>query len=112
MPTHEAYRRQVELLMRILSFVAEERCFARKGGTAINFFLRNLPRLSVDIDLTFLPVEDRTRSLKNIDDAMKRIVERVEASMPGAVIQPTTRKNETPSLSSSSGETAPRSKSK
>jgi hypothetical protein len=38
--------------------VAEERCFALKGGTAINLFVRDLPRLSVD-DLTYVPVRDR-----------------------------------------------------
>jgi predicted nucleotidyltransferase component of viral defense system len=48
----EVYRKQVELLIRILPFIAEEDCFALKGGTAINLFIRNMPRLSVDIDLT------------------------------------------------------------
>ncbi len=45
------YRRQVALLLRVLPFVAQERSFALKGGTAINLFVRDLPRLSVDIDL-------------------------------------------------------------
>ena len=39
----EAYRRQVSLLVQILTLVAEEDCFALKGGTAINLFVRNLP---------------------------------------------------------------------
>ena len=56
MPVDERYRRQVELLVRTLPHVAQERCFALKDGTAINLFVRNLPRLSVDIDLTYLPV--------------------------------------------------------
>lgn len=51
----DIYRRQVELLIRTLPAVAEEECFALKGGAAINLFIRNLPRLSVDIDLTYLP---------------------------------------------------------
>ena len=55
----EVYRKQVELLIRILPFIAEEDCFALKGGTAINLFVRNMPRLSVDIDLTYLPVRPR-----------------------------------------------------
>ena len=54
MPVDERYRRQVALLVRTLPFVAEERCFALKGGTAINLFVRDLPRVSVDIDLTYL----------------------------------------------------------
>jgi predicted nucleotidyltransferase component of viral defense system len=37
----------------------EDEAFALKGGTAINFFLRDMPRLSVDIDLTYLPIEPR-----------------------------------------------------
>lgn len=49
---NEAYRDQVRLLLDVLPLVAEEKVFALKGGTAINLFERDLPRLSVDIDLT------------------------------------------------------------
>ena len=55
----EVYRRQLTLLIRTLPLVAPEDCFALKGGTAINLFIRDMPRLSVDIDLTYLPVEPR-----------------------------------------------------
>jgi hypothetical protein len=44
-----------------------------KGGTAINLFVRDLPRLSVDIDLTYLPIQDRVASLAAIDAAMEVI---------------------------------------
>ncbi len=81
METSEPYRRQVALLVRILPFVVEEDCFAVKGGTAINLFLRDLPRLSVDIDLTYLPVADRATSLAEIDNAMKRIAIRISDSL-------------------------------
>jgi predicted nucleotidyltransferase component of viral defense system len=57
------YEAQVELLVGILPYVAKETMFALKGGTAINLFYRDLPRLSVDIDLTYLPVKDRADSL-------------------------------------------------
>lgn len=50
----EKYADQVRLLIRMLPIVAGEHVFALKGGTAINFFIRNMPRLSVDIDLTYL----------------------------------------------------------
>jgi hypothetical protein len=50
--------------------VAEESCFALKGGTAINFFVRDMPRLSVDIDLVYLPVKDRRSSLAEIESAL------------------------------------------
>jgi hypothetical protein len=48
------------------SDIATETCFALKGGTAINLFVRDLPRLSVDIDLVYLPIEDRETSLVGI----------------------------------------------
>lgn len=47
-----AFFKQAELLLRILLLIYKEDVFALKGGTAINFFLRDLSRLSVDIDLT------------------------------------------------------------
>ena len=53
------YYAQVRLLVGVLPFVAMERCFALKGGTAINLFVRDLPRLSVDIDLAYLPLGER-----------------------------------------------------
>lgn len=52
MPVSEAYRKQAALLVGAIPFVAVEACFAPKGGTAINLFVRTMPRLSVDIDLT------------------------------------------------------------
>lgn len=55
MPFTDAYQAQVRLLLRILPQVADEPDFALKGGTAINLFIRNLPRLSVDIDLATFP---------------------------------------------------------
>jgi predicted nucleotidyltransferase component of viral defense system len=67
------YKNQVKLLLDILPEVSKEACFALHGGTAINLFIRNMPRLSVDIDLTYLPLEDRETSLKNINEALTRI---------------------------------------
>ena len=75
--------RQAELLLRVLPSVNEEEIFALKGGTAIKFFLRDLPRLSVDIDLTYLPVNDRETALIDIGKALLRISERVERTIPG-----------------------------
>lgn len=82
----ETYRRQVGLLIRTLPLVAQEQCFALKGGTAINLFIRNMPRLSVDIDLTYVPVQPRAESLAAIDAAMKRTMERIRNSIAGAKI--------------------------
>jgi len=82
MPFSDLYRRQAALLVRILPFIASEQCFALKGGTAINLFLRDMPRLSVDIDLTYLPVAPRAKSLGEIDAAMKRIAESARSTSP------------------------------
>ena len=51
MSKKEEYAEQVRLLIRLLPIIDEEDCFALKGDTAINLFYRDLPRLSVDIDL-------------------------------------------------------------
>jgi len=66
------------LVLRTLPLVAVETCFALKGGTAINLFVRDMPRLSVDIDLTYVPVTARNASLQEIDAAMRRIAVRIE----------------------------------
>jgi hypothetical protein len=87
-PLSEAYQRQVTLLLRMLPHVAEEDCFALKGGTAINLFVRNMPRLSVDIDLTYLPVTSREESLTAIEAAMRRIANRIRTVMRDAQVVP------------------------
>ena len=76
----DLYRKQVELLIRTIPHVEQEACFALKGGTAINLFIRNMPRLSVDIDLTYLPVAEREQSLIDIDEALRRIGERIRVA--------------------------------
>lgn len=86
MPFADLYRRQAALLVRVLPYVAEEKVFALKGGTAINLFVRNMPRLSVDIDLTYLPIEPRPASLAAIDGALRRITERVKKNIRGAQV--------------------------
>jgi predicted nucleotidyltransferase component of viral defense system len=86
----EIYRRQVALLLRVLPVIATETCFALKGGTAINLFIRNMPRLSVDIDLAYLPIADRYASLREITAALKRIQKQILASIPGCRVQEST----------------------
>ncbi|WP_342723963.1 nucleotidyl transferase AbiEii/AbiGii toxin family protein [Bradyrhizobium sp. B097] len=84
MPLSEKYRHQVALLIETIPFVAAEPHFALKGGTAINLFHRDMPRLSVDIDLTYLPVAPRPESLAAIDAAMKRMAAAIRKGLPGA----------------------------
>jgi predicted nucleotidyltransferase component of viral defense system len=86
MPFADIYRRQVALLIRLLPLIAEENGFALKGGTAINLFVRNMPRLSVDIDLTYVPVESYEKSLAAIDAAMGRIAARIKDRIPGSTL--------------------------
>ena len=74
---NDIYKQKVELLLRILPFVTDESCFAIHGGTAINLFVKNFYRLSVDIDVTYIPVEDRNTSLQRINEALGRIADRV-----------------------------------
>ncbi|MBV6645245.1 MAG: nucleotidyl transferase AbiEii/AbiGii toxin family protein [Cyclobacteriaceae bacterium] len=84
---NETFRGQVSLLLSVLPEIAKEKCFALHGGTAINLFVREMPRLSVDIDLTYLPIEDRKTSLDNISDALEQIKGRIITVLPGATVQ-------------------------
>ena len=82
----ETYSNQVRLLVRLLAHVQKETSLALKGGTAINLFLRDMPRLSVDLDLVYLPIQDRATSLKSINDALERIRFEVERGMPEVTV--------------------------
>jgi len=87
MDKNSVYYKQVQLLIQVLPLVAGEDCFALKGGTAINLFVRNLPRLSIDIDLVYLPTKSRTEALGDIKQALGRISDVIEKSINGVVVQ-------------------------
>ncbi len=76
------YLRQVSLLLNIIPEVAKETCFALHGGTAINLFVLDMPRLSVDIDLTYVSIQDRHESLNGINNALARIMNSIKALRP------------------------------
>jgi predicted nucleotidyltransferase component of viral defense system len=78
--------KQADLVVQLIPVVNAETCFALKGGTAINFFVRNFPRLSVDIDLVYVPVEDRATTLRGINAALQRIADKIRRSMPTAQV--------------------------
>ncbi|MAB13271.1 nucleotidyl transferase AbiEii/AbiGii toxin family protein [Parvibaculum sp.] len=78
----DRYVDQVRLLLGVLPDIAAEDVFALKGGTAINLFYRDMPRLSVDIDLTYLPVGEREASLMEIDQTLDRIMAAVTKRNP------------------------------
>ncbi len=83
----DAYRAQVELLIRCLPAIASASDFALKGGTAINLFLRDMPRLSVDIDLTYLPITDRDTALADIRSQLAALAEALRRTVPGVNVQ-------------------------
>jgi len=78
--------KQAELLLRILPLILKEDVFALKGGTAINFFVQDFPRLSVDIDLTYLPVNERNIALNEISNRLLLISEGIKRRIPGTGI--------------------------
>ncbi len=79
----DTYKKQVSLLLDILPEVAKEEVFALHGGTAINLFCLNMPRLSVDIDLTYIPAsESRDTDLQNIRLALERVKDRLRKQIP------------------------------
>ena len=84
---NEAYKKQLGLLLEVLPEVAKEECFAMHGGTAINLFVRDMPRLSVDIDLTYVEIAERNETLEGINAALLRIKERIEALRPSIRVQ-------------------------
>ena len=45
----------VRLLLRVVPDIFKNEIFAMKGGTAINLFVQDMPRLSVDIDVVYVP---------------------------------------------------------
>lgn len=85
---NNVYKEKVRLLLRILPIVVDEECFAIHGGTAINLFVNDLLRLSVDIDLTYIPLENRTSSLNHINEALVRISSRIKELLKGVKVIP------------------------
>ena len=81
------YDHQAYLLLRILPLIHRYKEFAIKGGTAINFFYRKMPRLSVDIDLSYLPIQNRQVSLDKIDYLLNEITRDIKRSIPEASIE-------------------------
>lgn len=81
------YHQQVKLLLEVLPFVVKEDCFALKGGTALNLFMWDFPRLSVDIDLTYAPLDARDIALKNIDSGLVNIKKNIEKARSDLKVQ-------------------------
>jgi hypothetical protein len=86
------YKEQVRLLLRILPLIFKEKDFAVHGGSAINLFIKDLPRYSVDVDLTYIPLLEREESLKNINTKLVNIGEDIKRSFTGIIIKPVPNK--------------------
>lgn len=78
------YEAQVRLLLRCLPLLEPHVCFALKGGTAINLFVRDLPRISVDIDLTYLPLAPREEALTEISEHLHSLGDSIQERILGA----------------------------
>ena len=75
----DPFRERLQLLTDLLPIVARETRFALKGGTAINLFEHDLPRLSVDVDLTWLPVGDFAEDRRAITAAFEALATALRA---------------------------------
>ncbi len=76
---NQVFLDSARLLTRVAPLVLVGDTFALKGGTAINLFVRDMPRLSVDLDLVFpdhaLP---RAQALQRINEAIRQSVARLK----------------------------------
>jgi len=86
------YKEQVRLLLRMLPVIYREEDFAVHGGTAINLFIKNLPRYSVDVDLTYIPLGSREESLAEIDKKLATISQQLQRAVPEVYIRPVPNK--------------------
>lgn len=83
---NKAYKKQVGLLIRIAPLLYPIKEFAIHGGTAINLFHRDMLRYSVDLDITYLPIESREVSLTHINELLAKLKLRIEKSIPNVKV--------------------------
>jgi hypothetical protein len=69
-----------------LPLVALHGRFALHGGTAINLFVQDMPRLSVDIDLTYVSISPRASALVDIRESLQSIKAAIIREIPGVVV--------------------------
>lgn len=83
---NKIYRQQVELLLKIIPSLAEIDSFAIHGGTAINLYVLNLPRYSVDIDVTYTLIKSREESFAEIHKNLLIIRDKIKTIIPSVII--------------------------
>lgn len=76
---NQVYLDTARLLVQVAPLVFADDTFALKGGTAINLFVRDMPRLSVDLDLVFIDhTLPREQALAHINEALRQASERLK----------------------------------
>ena len=76
---NQVYLDSARLLTRVAPLVLVDDTFALKGGTAINLFVRDMPRLSVDLDLVFPDhILPREQALRRINEAIRQSAARLQ----------------------------------
>lgn len=75
----KTYVDTVRLMLGLAPHVFQQPLFAMKGGTALNIFLHDMPRLSVDIDVVFVDHRtSRDAALSLIQEELRSLAERLE----------------------------------
>ena len=83
---NKIYKQQVGLLLKIIPTLAEIDNFAIHGGTAINLYMLDLPRYSVDIDVTYIPIAPREESFEGIHKGLSDLKEKIKSVVPDITI--------------------------
>jgi predicted nucleotidyltransferase component of viral defense system len=81
------YRERIKLLLQLIPIVSEIDDFAIHGGTAINLFVLDLPRYSVDIDVTYIPIKSREDIFSDIRSHLAKLNEKIKRLFSGIVIE-------------------------
>lgn len=76
----KAYVETVRLLIKAIPETFRTPFFALKGGTALNLFVQEMPRLSVDLDIVYARHDaNRDTALKEIGEALDAIRGRLDS---------------------------------
>jgi predicted nucleotidyltransferase component of viral defense system len=67
----ETFLKPSKLMVECLSVLKDDGIFALKGGTAINYFYHGMPRLSVDIDLSYIKINTRAEALEEMKEGLE-----------------------------------------
>jgi predicted nucleotidyltransferase component of viral defense system len=72
----KVFKEQADLMITVMGYMRWDQCFALKGGTALNLFYADMPRLSVDIDLVYLPLNSREEAVTEMKSVLKSYKEK------------------------------------